>query len=341
MTIYIILLLLLFFVSLRGIGKAGMLLFILILSVILGFREENVGVDTINYVSYYNETSGILDGYMEKGWNTLIVLCKLFSLSAYGCHFIVALLTFIPFYLIMAEFRDNYVNGYILFFLYSLCFYFLMFNGMRQLLSISIVLMGFQSLNKGRTALFFVWIIIASFIHLSSLLALSVYFIPKIRFTPNRVVLLLSVSFIMGLFLGEAFFVAVSGKYAHDVEYGLRTGVAYVMIVGLLTNLFTLWLYFQHPDLDDNFWIKCNILSVVVLNVLSNLIIGPRIVYIFSVTSIIAFSLYLRYSSNVLLHVVSYLYALVMFAKFMLPELLMYGLDGSLIPYRMNFQPFM
>lgn len=341
MIIYLAIWVLLLLSSFRGISKLGMLAFLLGLAVILGFRDSQIGVDTRNYVDYFNETSDIFEGYMEKGWNVIVVFCKFLGLSAYGCNFIVALLSLYPFYYLTKEYNDYRINGCVLFLLYSLCFYFLMFNGMRQHLAISILLMGYYFLSKTKTVLFIACLLIACTIHISSLLALLMLFVNKNEMKVTHVIWALFISFFIGFFLGEAFFLNVSGKYAHDVEGGLRTGAIYVLVYGLLTNLFTIWLYKQSPDLRNNFWIKCNIISVVVLNLLSNLIIGPRVVYIFSITSVIALSLYLRYSSNKLIPVVVYLYSLALFVKFLIPEILIYGFDGSLVPYCMNFQPFM
>lgn len=340
MVIYLVLFVMLFFFSIHGVGKRMMLLILLALSLILGFRDSQIGVDTINYVDYYNETSDIFEGYMEIGWNIIVVFCKILGLSAYGCNFVVALISLVPFYYLAKIYNDKYINGYVLFFLYSLSFYFLMFNGMRQHCAISVLLIGYYYLSEKRLMLFCICLILASSIHISSLLALAMLFIHKIKLSMTKVIWSLLLSFVIGIFLGEAFFLVVSGKYAHDVEDGLRSGLAFILIMGLLTNLFTIWLYKQNTSLQNNCWVKMNVLSVVVFNLLSNLIIGPRVVYIFSISSVLAFSLYLRYTSNMLVRSVMYLYSIVMFAKFLIPELLIYGVDGSLVPYVMKLQIF-
>lgn len=341
MTVYLFFFFILFLLSLKGINKFLMLIIIIALSIVLGFRANQIGVDTNNYIDYYNSLSlDIFSGYMEKGWNFIAVTCKCLGLSAYGFNFVVAILSLFPFYYVASTNKDNHINGYIIYFLYSLGFYFLMFNGMRQFLAISILLLGYSCLAKGESRKFFVYVSLASLVHLSSLCAILMYFVGKIRLTSRRVAFVLLTTYILGLIANEFFFSAIAGKYIANVEeFGLRSGLLYALTVGLLTNLFFFWLYKCQPSLANNLWIKYNLFSIMMMNIMSNLIIGPRIVYIFSITSIVALSLYASLKSvNNVIKPVIYLYSFVVFLRFLVPELLTVGLDGCLIPYEINLQ---
>ena len=253
-----------------------------------------------------------------------------------------ALLTLFPYYYVSLEFRNPRITGYVLFFLYSLGFYFLMFNGMRQFLAMSILLLGYANLAKGSTRRFFFFVVCACFIHLSSLCAILMYFVSKIRLTTKRVVYSLLASFVFGAFANAAFFEAIAGKYIANVDgYGLRSGLLYIFTVGLLTNMFFFWLYNCNLSLRNNLWVKYNLFSIVILNIMANLVIGPRIVYIYSISSVVALSLYASQTSeNKLVRPVIYLYSIVMFIRFLVPEVITMGFEGSLIPYDMNFQIF-
>lgn len=342
MEIYIVLYLVTFFFSLKGIGKSGFLFMILIMALILGFRDDQIGEDTHTYVDYYNSFRlNIISGYMEKGWNLIAAICKIFQLSAFGFNFVVAILTLIPYYKIAIRYNDKRMNGYVLFFLYSLGFYLLMFNGMRQFLAMSFLLIGFDKLQNGHRLQFIVITVLASFIHLISLCVIPLFFISSIHFTTIRVFLFFLLTYIIGLAAGEALAYTFAGKFAHHIEEsGIRSDMLFSLTVGLLTNLLFIWLYITNKCLKNNGWVRLSLVSVVVLNLMSNLVIGSRLVYIFSICTIFALSLYLRYTKKIVVRFVIYLYALITFARYMFPEILRYGTDGGLIPYSMNLQLF-
>lgn len=340
MYIYFYLLIILLIISIRGVNNVATLIVMFAMAVVLGFRSDNVGADTLPYIGYYEYVTSLTEGHMEKGWNVMCVVGNKLGFSPYGFNFIIALLTLTPYYLVAISFKDRKLSGYILFLLYSLGFYLLMFNGMRQFMAMSLVLCGYKCLEKNKIHYFFILVFLATAIHVSSLLAIALLPMLKIKFNTTRVLIVFLLTFIAGIFLGKTFFMSVAGKYAHDVEsFGLRNSMTYTFVVGLLTNLFTLFLYIKTPSLQNNFWIKCNVVSVIVLNLLSNLVIGPRIVYIFSITSVFALSLYMKYSNKTNINLI-YLYAIVTFSRFIVPEILAYGNVGSLVPYSITFQLF-
>ncbi len=340
MYIYLFLLVILLIVSKTGANNKILLSIFIVLAVVLGFRSDSVGMDTYPYIRYYAYVSDLTDGYMERGWNIMLFFFKMMGFSAYGFNFIVALLTLIPYYIVGISFKDKKISGYILFLLYSLGFYLLMFNGMRQFLAMSLILMGYKFLENKRIVLFIFFVLLATTIHTSSFLAFALLFIFKIRLNTKKTFIALSLTYVTGIFLGETFFLSVTGKYAHDIyDFGFRNSFMYTLVVGLLTNAFTIYIYEKNTSLQNNFWVKCNVVSVIVLNLLSNLVIGPRIVYIFSITSVFALALYLRYSSKQV-YLLTYLYSIVTFSRFILPEILAYGREGSLVPYSMTFLLF-
>lgn len=342
MTVYLLLLIILLFFAFHGMGKRMMLLIIFALSIILGFRSEEVGTDTSGYIDYYNSLSlDIFSGYMEKGWNIMAVICKFFNLSAYGFHFVISLLTFLPIAAVCLKIKDDRINGLVFFLLFSLGFYFHMFNIMRQLLAMSIVLLGYLQLTQGKKKLFLIFVGMACFIHLASIFALLMLINDRYTLTTKKVVILLLVSFLVGIVASRSFFFFFAGKYAHDIDdYGFRTGIDFILIVGVLTNLFTFWLYKMVPSLGNNIWVKFNIISVVIFNLLSSLVMGGRLVYFFSICSIITYSLYAVNTKKKIVPFMIYLFAIVTFIRYLAPEVLKYGMEGSLVPYAMNFQIF-
>lgn len=273
---------------------------------------------------------------MEVGWNLLSRLCKYFGLSAYMFNLIIASLTLsIIGYVIRLQ-KSPKIRGLAIFLLYSLGFYFLMFNGMRQLFAGAVVFLAFYLLAENKNwKIVLLVILLASFFHTSALIAIPIVFLPKMRLNFYWVLLLLGLSFAIGIVANEAFFMFFARNYAHDVStYGFRDSFAYALTVGIFTNVLFLWTFhFSGTNLKQNIWMKLFFLSVIIMNLLINLVIGPRIVYYFSIAQIIAISLFIaekRTSTNL---VICHIYALLTFTRFMIGEY--NSQEGSMIPYQM------
>lgn len=342
MWFYLVLLLILFGLSFH---RRRLLLFIvmlLTLAFFLGFRGKTVGADTARYVEYYNYMKNGI-GHMEIGWNVLLLSIKSLGVSAYAFHFLIALFTLGLIGFVLTRFHDRQINMLGLFFTYSLGFYLLMFNGMRQLFAGAIVLFAFYFLSVERNKLFVLLVVVASFFHLSSIVALAAFFLRWIRLTSFVIIISLIVTMLIGLTASDGFFVSLAGKYAHDIEsYGYRDSIAYTILVGGLSNLFFLYLVNQvvKEDIDflDSIWMKLYFLSVVVMNLTINIVIGPRIVYVFSICQVVVFSLLTRRFTNPQARALLYLFGIVTFFRFIIPEIS--RTEESLIPYYFTFQLF-
>jgi len=335
MIIYIAIYFILLIGSFTGLKPQTLGLYLFFLIILLGLRSSEIGADTERYIDYYNYVDlGV--GHMEIGWNVLSILCKKIGLSAYLFNLLIALLTLLFFGYGIRRQESKRVYGNALFLLYSLGFYFLMFNGMRQLFAGSIVFLAFQMLfEKHRKWKALLLILVASLFHTSALITLPVLILPNVKLTTQKVIIALVISFIIGLFLNESMLALIAGKYAHDVTtFGMRDSFAYALTVGLFTNALFIWMFSLSNDIfKNNLWVKVFFLSIIVMNLLINLVIGPRIVYFFSVAQIIAISLFLAEAKSNIYMVICHVYALLTFIRFMIGEY--YSKEGSLIPYQM------
>lgn len=313
------------------------------LAFILGFRDIHVGVDTREYNIYYSYASYNI-GHMEPGWNTLIYLSKLIGLSSYGFNFVVALLTI----LLIAITINHYTKGryrYLgLFFLVSMGFYLIMFNGMRQTLGIAICFYAFSLIDKGKTLTPLLTIMLACTIHLSCFVTIAALFakrIPELKL--SFVVYSLIIAMTIGLMAGEDFFAFISGSYSYDV---LNEGsfnqhpLLYFSTIVLLSNLFFVFLLVNTPkEMHKSGWFKLYFIAMIIQSLLFQLTYGQRIVYFYSISSLILFPLIIYQSKkHKLVSLACYLLATAFFLRFILQEVP--GADGSLIPYAMNFEPF-
>lgn len=335
MVIYITIYFILLIGSFTGLKPKTLGLYLFFLIVLLGLRSSEIGADTARYIEYY----GYVDkstGHMEEGWNLLSRLCKYFGLSAYMFNLIIASLTLSIIGYVIRQQEQKTIIGLSMFLLYSLGFYFLMFNGMRQLFAGAIVFLAFYLLEKKKNwKIILLVILFASIFHTSALITIPVIFLPKMRLEFNRILLLLGLSFVIGIVANDTFFIFLARSYAHDVyTYGFRDSFAYALTVGAFTNVLFLWIFhFSSTDLKQNIWMKLFFLSIVVMNLLINLVIGPRIVYFFSIAQIIAISLFIAEARENTNLVICHIYALLTFIRFMIGEY--NSQEGSLIPYQM------
>ena len=103
--------------------------------------------------------------------------------------------------------------------------------------------------------------------------------------------------------------------------------------------MFYLYLYrICDGKLNNNIWIKISYLSVIIMNMTINLEMGPRLVYYYSIAFIIAIPLILENTKCQLLSFVCYLYGIITFARFIIPEI--FRTYESLVPYSINVQIF-
>lgn len=335
--IFVALLIYAVFAKQRNLGAFGFTVFLL--AFILGFRAEHVGADTSRYFSYYNYVANAgVAGHMELGWNAISMFAAKLHFSPNLFHFCVAIITIgLIGFVIVKESKRPFES---LFYLVALGFYLLMFNGMRQFLAIAIVFFAcyFMTINK---RIVFCGITIASAVlfHYSCIFALPLFIADKIKVSAERLALLLIVSLFLGLMISQDSLVAIAGKYAHEItdsEFGFRESLFLFYIFQISQNILVFMLYKNIAIEDRNsFWIKMMVVSMIVSNLVARIVMGPRIVYLFSISWIIGVAFLPKKSltSRVFL-----LFAFLNFARFMYAE---YNLtEESLIPYELDFVLF-
>ena len=336
MLFYTLVLVVLFFLT-RLKSKKLFYLAVFALAFFLGFRGDSVGADTQRYIDYYNYVEyGV--GHMEQGWNQMTIFFKMSGLSAYSFHFFIASLCMLMVVYVLSRFNDNRIMRLGLFFFYSLGFYLLMFNGMRQMFAGSIILVAFYYLSVEHYKKFLFLVLIASLFHISSVIALFAFFLRWLKLSRMTICLSLIISMAFGLMVSNDFFVAVSGKYAHDIEsFGYRDSLTYAIIVGGLSNIFFYYLFIQfEKEYINSMWMKLYFLSIVVMNLTIDIVIGPRIVYVFSICQFVIFALLTKDSQKPEVKMLLFLFGIVTFFRFMIPE--MSRTEESLIPYYYNIQ---
>ncbi|MCB6587671.1 EpsG family protein [bacterium 210702-DFI.5.13] len=181
-------------ISIRNISENGILkvnlkiiicisLIVLIPAIIIGYRNDMTGVDTISYVNAFSDIYG-KQYLLYRAHNSFewffwggMYLFKVFS-TMRVCFIFYAWLTL--FLAGIGVYKLSYkVNPFILNFVFYLLFYQECFNIMRQMVAISIVLISFSYIFEKKGKTFILIIIFAALFHSSAIFCLPMYLMNK------------------------------------------------------------------------------------------------------------------------------------------------------------------
>ena len=187
--------------------------FIFIAVVLVGmvaFRDKNVGMDTMNYLYYFNNPyRGYTDGRtideMEPAYTALNFLLAYISRSSMFFIFTTSLLTMIP--MMVGIYKYSPFRTLSLFLLLTagtlLSFSVYYFSMIRQCLAISCLYIAIYMLytngQKYNLKVMF-WIILGVCFHFSSIAALPFFFICKINLRVKPYLIMLAVSCVIAVF---------------------------------------------------------------------------------------------------------------------------------------------
>lgn len=191
MTYFYILFILLFLSSLlfRDNKRLGIFL-LLFMTFMCAFRGMNVGTDTASYWNNDFAHDFALDSKSSYDAEFLFVLwtntITNFNLNPRLCLFSLSIITLLFLLLSVKRFRLSNKVSYVhvAFYFYILGFYAMSFNIARQIAASTIVLYAYSFLPKEnkKRYLFFVFILLASSIHISSIIFTPFYFVRKLKF---------------------------------------------------------------------------------------------------------------------------------------------------------------
>ena len=168
-----------------------------IISLFIGFRG-GVGGDYENYSIAFKLTPTLFDEnlsmpsvlpYSDIGFYYLSIILKSILDNQYFYFFSISLLTTLVLFKILREYSIYPILGYIV---YISRYLFLRdFNQIRASLAIVIVIYSIRFIADKSFKKYFIFVIVASFFHVSMLIALPFYAIAKIRWKRNRIILFL------------------------------------------------------------------------------------------------------------------------------------------------------
>lgn len=231
--------------------KIFIIITFILLFCVSGFRNKNVGVDTLQYYNAFKRISLIdISNFnvfrYEYGFT---FLCWILSKISNNPQILLIVTSFFINYSILRFIYKHSNNVFISVLIYVLLnFYFSYMNIMRQAIAISIVLWGYDFIIENKNIKFVLTCLFASLFHESALLAILLLIPNYFRFN-KKMLFCVFVFVIVAFFYGEKFFIFLSNYSPRLLEYtnskynvsnyfgALLDALVYVLtyIIGLLT----------------------------------------------------------------------------------------------------------
>lgn len=282
------------------IKKIKQVIYLLILSIIAGFRY-GIGTDYFAYSrAYYNfnlfdlHTLMNNDFGMEKGY---IILNKSLGMISNDSQIIFLVCSFITMFLIIkssADYCKNYELSILLFIM--LGYYHSSFNTIRQYIAISIFLFSIRYISSKQFLKYLICILIASTFHVTSICLLLIYFVGNKNYSKTFLFLFSTLSLFINYFY-EFIIIKilplVSKYYAikYKGSIWLQSGVGgrynYILIA-LLYILILICLY--NKEKLDKFKYGNFVVNMVIIS-LALLVLGTRSLLMFRLS--LYFSIFL------------------------------------------------
>lgn len=292
MAIYIVIFVVLLLLS--PLKKSNIFYFVimLFLMVFAGLRGDDVGVDTNQYHQIFDVVVGGSDYNIEKGW---IFFNRLVSWLGGNYTWLLIVTSF--FILLPVSFVSIKESPYpflSVFIFYSLHFYLGGFNIMRQYLAVSLLLCAYYLYYRKKIVWSVVFIAIAFSMHYSSLFALLIFVIGRIRISKRRIIIAMVLALIIGMTITEQVISFVTfSEYSDLVSHRSSFGDALFNIF-LWDALMVAIVLTTKEDFLETVWGKLFVLSILAFNATFTLQYGARLYAVFGIVQLIFLPQYIK-----------------------------------------------
>lgn len=304
------------------------------MALMIGFRGESVGTDTVQYQKMYELLgSNGYGGYPEPVYGILCVW-------GYSCgisfQIFQSVLTFLALcctaYVIRKQ-SPNYCLS--LFLLLSLYFFFYTMNIYRELIAcyisvLAVYILFSENIRWSRTK-YVLLIILAAGFHKSALILLLLLFIRKVNLGLFIIIGGVIVSFVIGIADMANIFAPFLGKYEKYLDRYNRTGDKLIQGVFLSIYWLSAFYYFYNNSSRQfraSLYMKMLICGIVVSNLFIRQDMGLRLVLYFTIPLIVGIPKFIKENRNGLLNqTVVIFYSSIYFFVFLLLN------SADVVPY--------
>ena len=307
-----------------------------ILLMLAAFRSYDIGTDTKTYSNMFNWINSGEASYIEGGWRALNLAVGFLGMSYTGVLFVAELLCLMPVCYVIKKSVRNINFG--LFIYYAMYLYLHSFNIIRQCVAMSICLLSYYFFMHKKMWKACLSFLLAFSFHSSALVFLAVFAIRFLSISLFRCLLLLSVSYVLGLLFVDRFIYIVAGSYAgylQGTDFGFREkSVSNIILCAVVNLFFVIFVMLKKSCLrKEAYWEKCLLLGLCCMNMTQTLVLGTRLMFYFTQAQCVFYPNYItskRYDKKFLL----FLLCVYFFANYIK---ILVAQWGFLMPYRFIF----
>lgn len=180
--------------------RAIVLLCLIGLILLSGFRGYTVGTDTYNYVIAYLHELKSVGSINEMGYSIYCSILRHLNVNSRGYLIVCAALFWIP--LFYVSYKRSKYPLLAIFFIFSLGLSFYFFNIQRQMMAASLVVAAWHTLDVGvKKWVSILLLMLATSFHLSAIVMIVIFFTDKIKLSPATISILLISSYIIPFIL--------------------------------------------------------------------------------------------------------------------------------------------
>lgn len=289
MFVYIVLIFFLCFLNFSKNKKFALFFSFVLLLIVGGLRDPEVGTDSANYMNLYKWYGADLnDSRIVEPMYVIIQFVSATQGWGYETmQFISMTITLVVLFYVIYKWSLNPVYSVLCYVL--LYFYFHSFNVTRQYLAIPFILLSFYYLSQNKIKKYFIFVLIGMTAHLTAALSLVAYFLHRYSINNIKWIYILIVSFIIGITpLGQVVIQMLSqhlGRYADYSDKSntfVRESLFSVsrLLINIYTILFLIWAQ------KKNFMLSLLSFGVCLLNLLAFQPVGGRICQYFTIMQI-------------------------------------------------------
>lgn len=337
MEVYLLVAFILILLCIGKSSKFKLAVSFLLLLIIGGFRDVSVGTDTKNYAMLF-DSYGSDVSMMYHATEPLFLLIQ-YLVAKMGGGYEIMLLIIMAVILGTIHFYAHLVSKsslYVILSFFLLYFYFYSFNTMRQYMGMGFCLIAFYYLSKKKVKRYFLFIFIAFLFHATALVGLFAYILNKIKLNKKKQILLLSITFVVGLTpivqQGMAFTLHFLPEYLYQyILESEKTGAGFPFSRFLLTSYaIALVALLKEKTLN----VKLLMLGICLLNLFDFQPVIGRIAQYFTIIQIAIIpniSVLIKRKKNAkALKIASYIYMFVVWTYLLLNNV------AEIVPYKMN-----
>lgn len=265
------------------------ILAIIPLILIAGFRY---GVGQDYFYTYVPIFQKVLNGDSDKAWGDsgYILLNKfvqLFSNDYLGIFILTSIIFCVCIFLSIYENSSDIQLS--IFLLVCTGYYFCFLNVIRQMLTVAIFMYAIKYILKNNFKHYLILIIVASFIHLSALIYIPVYFIKSVKFNKYKMMIVIigtfaSARIVKGLIL-KLILLTKYSWYINSV-YDTQKQGDIIILLNLCILIFAS-IYYTSNDVKNNLFINLQFITVLVSAFIGIIPAAYRILWNFGIASII------------------------------------------------------